>query len=336
MDAYCENLPKIELHAHLNGSLSEKTLEELGCQFNNVEEYQKLNKIFGKTEKTLEDCFELFKIAHNVTNNVESVYHATKCVIQDFSAENVIYLELRTTPRSESTMTKEQYIEAVVRAIIDNKNNIIVKLLLSLDRSHSKEVSEEALDLIIKMKERYPNIIRGVDLCGNPNEGKFCGDLFLKARENGLKLAIHCGEVKNNAEVKDILKIQPDRIGHGTCIHPGYGGSQDIWDLYKKLKIPTECCLTSNVVCGSSESYEKHHVQEWIKNELPFCINTDDKGVFCTSLSQEFEVISRLFNFTKHNLWKISYDTIDYTFCDKMEKDSLRKYLMKWATENTK
>lgn len=55
----------------------------------------------NKTNKTLQECFELFKFAHNVTNNPTNVYLATKSVIQEFYDDKVAYLELRTTPRAE-------------------------------------------------------------------------------------------------------------------------------------------------------------------------------------------------------------------------------------------
>lgn len=55
----------------------------------------------NKTEKTLEECFDLFKVAHKATNNPKNVYLATKSVIKDFYDDKVAYLELRTTPRAE-------------------------------------------------------------------------------------------------------------------------------------------------------------------------------------------------------------------------------------------
>lgn len=188
-------------------------------------------------------------------------------------------------------MTKKQYIESVVKAISDNQYPIMVKLILSIDRSHSLQTSQEALDLIVEMHKKHPDIIVGVDLSGNPNKNEFFEELFIKARKNGLFITLHCGEVKNNYEVLNMLNFKPDRIGHGTCIHFNYGGSTKTWDLYKSLEIPVgnalnifraykkcilfilECCLTSNVLCATSESYKKHHVREWIKNNLPFCIN---------------------------------------------------------------
>ncbi|KAI4467374.1 adenosine deaminase [Holotrichia oblita] len=238
MNEFCKNLPKIELHAHLNGSLSSQTLKKLGCFDDCIGEYQKLNKLLERNSRTLNECFLLFKVAHNATRTKEAVYVATKDVIQEFFDDNVIYLELRTTPRNEVDMTMEEYVEAVVKAIQDNKLNIIVKLLLSIDRRYELAASEDTMNLIIKMKSKYPDIVKGVDLSGNPNVGIFNSELFKKAKQSGLNLSLHCGEVKNDKEVEEMLLLNPDRIGHATCIHPKYEGSDDLWNLYRQKLIP--------------------------------------------------------------------------------------------------
>jgi len=55
-----------------------------------------------------------------------------------------------------------------------------------------------------------------------------------------------------------------------------------------------------------------------------FVMQTDDKGVFATSLSQEYAVAAETFNLTRENLWDLSYDSINYIFADDTVKDQLR------------
>jgi adenosine deaminase len=330
---FCKRLPKIELHAHLNGSLSAASLQKLNCLPKDIVKYQKLINVLP-TEKSLEECFSMFKMAHDAVNNKQSVYLATKYVIEDFYNDNVVYLELRTTPRSEENMTKVDYIESVVKAIQDCKESIIVKLLLSIDRRHDLKASQQNMELIINMKNQYPHIIKGVDFSGSPLVGSFNSNLFKQAIDNGLLVTLHCGEVKNVEEIKQILQFRPNRIGHGTCIHPNYGGSEEIWELYCTTNIPLECCLTSNVVCGTAKNYETHHLQEWIKNALPFTLSTDDKGVFGTNLSKELRLAVQHLNLTHEDLWKITFDSINYTFATEEEKTILKRILQEWKLTN--
>ncbi|CAG9839468.1 unnamed protein product [Diabrotica balteata] len=332
ISSFCKILPKIELHAHLNGSLNTDILKKLGCNNDAIAEYQ-LTDIMSKSSRTLEEVFQLFNVAHNATKTKENVYLAAKSVIEDFDKENTVYLELRTTPRSEEEMSEEEYVETVIKAITDCKETckkVLVKLLLSINRRANKESSMKTLDVIIKMKDKYPDIIKGIDLSGNPMIGTFDEDLFEKARQAGLKTAIHCAEVKNDEEVSKILKFGPDRIGHGIFLHPHHGGSQENWDLYCEKKIPLECCLTSNVLSESVEHYGEHHIQKWIDLRLPFSINTDDKGVFATTLSKEYEHVLRHFKLTPQELWNISYESMGHSFASEEEKKDLQQKLAKW------
>lgn len=328
---FCKLIPKIELHAHLNGSLNEDILKQLGCDETSISEYQKLTEILNKTSRNLDECFHLFPIAHNATKTKEKLYMATESVIKDFKKDNTIYLELRTTPRSEEDMSKEEYIETVVKCINDckSKYKILVKLILSINRRQDDNNAEESLKIIIKMKEKYPNIIKGIDLSGDPKVGTFNENLFEKARIAGLKTSIHCAEVKNNEEVKKILDFGPDRLGHAVCLHPDYEGSQENWDLYLQKKIPIECCLTSNVICGTVERYEEHHIQELINLRLPFSICTDDKGVFRTNSSKEYEHVMKYFKISPTDLYQFNYNSVEQSFASDEEKKRLIHVLNK-------
>lgn len=76
------------------------------------------------------------------------------------------------------------------------------------------------MDIVIEMKQEYPDIICGIDFSGSPTDGKF-NDFkaaIEKARNNGLKIALHCGEVENSLEIHEMLQFGMDRLGHGTFI----------------------------------------------------------------------------------------------------------------------
>jgi hypothetical protein len=97
------NLPKIELHAHLNGSFRETTLKSLY-----EEKYQRTLQL--PQTRTTEDCFNIFALIHRLVDNVKAIKKITSEVIEDFAAENVVYLELRTTPKTNplTKMSKEE------------------------------------------------------------------------------------------------------------------------------------------------------------------------------------------------------------------------------------
>ncbi|KAF7274983.1 hypothetical protein GWI33_012299, partial [Rhynchophorus ferrugineus] len=95
-------------------------------------------------------------------------------------------------------------------------------------------------------------------------------------------------------------------------------------------------CLTSNVVCLTSKSYQEHHVREWMKANMPFCLSTDDKGVFNTTLSNEFRIVQQTFSLNKEELWKISKNSLSYSFATDRDKNVLNEKLDKWKLANIK
>lgn len=159
-------------------------MQQLGCDETLISEYRNKNT-------DLDGTFRKFRIAHELTSNTENVYLATKNVIKEFAEDNVIYLELRTTPRSEPLMSEEDYVNAVIRAMNDARNDqdIIVKLILSIDRRKSYKEQKSLLELIIRFRNQYPDLVRGVDLSGDPTKGCFYVDIFRMAKNAELYLS---------------------------------------------------------------------------------------------------------------------------------------------------
>ena len=139
---FCKDLPKVELHAHLNGSVPLATLERLARE-QGVDGDSRRFFLGERGTRSLAECFKLFEWVYQLTQTDESIYHVTKDVIASFASDNVIYLELRTTPKDNAITgrTKQSYIDAVIRAIdecnADASLSITTRLILSIDRTSS-------------------------------------------------------------------------------------------------------------------------------------------------------------------------------------------------------
>lgn len=341
-ESFYKNLPKIELHAHLNGSLSRETMQKLadlkekrqGTKYEIPEGY----KIDGYKLEDLSECFKLFQVAYDLVDSKEALILATKAVIKEFSEDNVIYLELRSTPRATEDMTKREYLTTVVETMIECQKlypDILVKYLPSINRSHPLPLLEENMNLFLELKDKYPDMILGVDMSGDPDpaKNKFCDikHLFEKARKNGLKLALHCGEIEKEAENHEMLEFGMDRIGHGTFYNEDY---KETWKLLLEKKIPIECCLSSNVLCGSVKSFEDHHFLTFWNLEYPVCICTDDFGVFNTSLTKEIKICAETSKLNQKDVIKLCLNTVQYSFANETEKNLLKEKIMKFCREN--
>jgi adenosine deaminase len=197
-------LPKIELHAHLHGSVRHSTLIELIEQRNMS---HLINKIaLDASDHGLSDKpFELFPIVHKMVNTLPIVRRILSEMVEDYAKENTIYLEIRTSPRSldgDGTSVSE-YIQAIVEDISElnhrYSSNMIIKLILGIDRSKNVQDSRVIVDYAIEHKYyKGEKIIVGIDFSGNPQGGRFDDfkELFVFGRENGFNVTIHTAEAK--------------------------------------------------------------------------------------------------------------------------------------------
>lgn len=256
-------------------------------------------------------------------------------VIKEFAADGVKYLELRSTPREEKTtgLSKRKYIETVIQAIRRCKEegvDIDVRFLVAIDRRNGSQVAMETVQLAEEFLLSSDGLVIGIDLSGDPTvgHGRDLIPALQRAKNSGLKLSLHLSEVLSQHDETDLLlNIPPDRIGHGTFLHPEMGGSQKLVDKVVQNKIPLELCLTSNVKGQTVQCYTEHHFKHWYKMGHPIAICTDDKGVFATDLSQEYKMAATTFGLDREAIWKLSEQAIDYIFAPDSMKRQLKQ---KW------
>nr|XP_012297788.1 adenosine deaminase-like protein isoform X4 [Aotus nancymaae] len=325
-DFYSE-LPKVELHAHLNGSISSNTMKKLIAQKPDLNIHDQMTVIDKGKKRTLEECFQMFQTIHKLTSSPEDILMVTKDVIKEFADDGVKYLELRSTPRRDNAtgMTKKIYVESILEGIKQSKQenlDIDVRYLIAIDRRGGPLVAKETVKLAEEFFLSTEGTVLGLDLSGDPTYS--IPQFSQNSHASSLKLL----KIPNqNKETQILLDLLPDRIGHGTFFNSGEGGSLDLVDFVRQHRIPLELCLTSNVKSQTVPSYDQHHFGFWYSMAHPSVICTDDKGVFATQLSQEYQLAAETFNLTQSQVWDLSYESINYIFASDSTRSELRK---KW------
>uniref|UniRef100_A0A8C8RQ77 Adenosine deaminase like n=1 Tax=Pelusios castaneus TaxID=367368 RepID=A0A8C8RQ77_9SAUR len=284
-------------------------------------------------KRTLEECFQMFHIIHQITNRTEDILMVTKEVIKEFAEDGVKYLELRSTPREENDtdMTKRTYVETVLEGIKQCKEDdldIDVRFLIAIDRRGGPTMAKETVKLAEEFLLSTDGIVVGLDLSGDPTagHGRDFFEPLLEAKKAGLKLALHLSEIPNKEdETKILLGLPPDRIGHGTFLTSTTADSEDLVQLVKQNRIPLELCMTSNFKSQTVLSWDKHHFGYWYNMGHPAVLCTDDKGVFATDLSQEYQLVAKTFNLTHSQMWDLSYESINYIFASDSVKLKLKE-----------
>ena len=213
------NMPKIELHAHIGGCYRPQTFVDLA-------EEKKINidhiDFYNVDIKT---AFEIFKVGSQLITTADTLKRVTKEIIEDYARQNTRYLELRSTPKKIGDISsKEEYLDSVIDAIKEMKeerSSLRVCFLVSVNRAQPVETAAEAVDLLIKYKEKAvaaneEPIIVGLELSGDPRVGSFSTfrPEFERAQSLGFKVSLHCAETKEQTDSQEMIDFKPDRLGH--------------------------------------------------------------------------------------------------------------------------
>ncbi|EJK51662.1 hypothetical protein THAOC_29146 [Thalassiosira oceanica] len=353
---FCKRLPKIELHAHLNGSIREETLVELARErgvelppefHDGFHTNRDPSQFLNSKPRSLVDCFHIFSFIPKCVSDVAALERITREALEDAADENICYIELRTGPKilfhhEGEVCTKEDYLGTIIR-VMESFERRELNRYEAIDRRIKSKTVEEAyenVDLAIELKASGCKQIVGVELGGDPTKNDF-GEHFLpvfsKARRHGLPISIHCGEVPMARESRDrpdlvraheealsILKFGPERLGHSLLI------SEDLGVMLDDLLIPVEVCPTSNVLTLELANHEEgcllkgiqNHPQlrKWLDSKYPISLNTDDAGIFATTLTREYALVAKAFHLSKIDLSNMLIDSVETIFDPGKEK----------------
>ncbi|EGT59644.1 hypothetical protein CAEBREN_30048 [Caenorhabditis brenneri] len=290
-----QKMPKVELHAHLSGSISRKTIEFL-MNSDLKRAKQILSKYHLNEPKDMDRVFDTFGIIHEILEKPEAL-------------------------RVFSSNLKSFFL-AVKEAQLEHPQ-IKVFLVISFDRSLVYEEANELLHLIGKF-QLETNVIVGVELGGNPKlSGIHLLSIFQLARRfHGLGVTLHLAELESQTDdVLDYLMMLPDRVGHGTFLHT----NPKFVEMMSFYKIPLEICLSSNVYSKTVPSIHDSHFKYWKTKGVPLSICTDDKGVIPgATLTEEYYKAAVAFSLTTADLIQINIDALRSSFAYKYNVTDLR------------
>ena len=310
-----ENLKKIELHLHLDGSVRVSTIEEL-LDKNNLEK----ELVVDENTKSLTDYLKKFDLPIKVMQSKENLIRISKELCEDLIKDNVIYAEIRFAPNfhTKEGLSLDEVVSSVLLGL-DNKN-IKTNLILCMMRGDSYENNKNIIDLAIKYRNKG---VCGIDLAGD--EAKYSTslykNLFSYALGNNLNITIHAGEAGTSKEVKDAISYGAKRIGHGIKII----NDDEVINLVKQKQIPLEICPTSNVQTCNVDNIMNHPIKKLFDRNILVTINTDNRTVSNTSLNKEYKLLEEYLNFTREDFIKMNLIAIDKSFLTDDKKEELKK-----------
>ena len=289
---FFRQLPKADLHVHLDGSLRLETIIEL-ARLHHVElpatDPVELGKAMnlGQNCGSLVEYLKAFDVTLRVMQHEDALFRVAYELAEDAARENVRYMEVRYAPmlHTRRGLKLTSVVEAVLaglRAAHDTlgvESNIIVCGI----RNISPESSLEMAELAVAYKGRG---VVGFDLAGAEYDhpAKHHKKAFQLVRDNNINTTIHAGEAYGPESIAQALHVcGAHRIGHGVRLRE----NGDLLHYINDHRIPLECCPSSNVQTGAVRDLASHPLKLYFNLGLRVTINTDNRLVTNTTVSHE-------------------------------------------------
>lgn len=309
------NMPKVELHVHLDGSVRPSTIAEL----TNKNESDIYNYTIAY-EKCLDlnDYLTKFTLPISIMQTKENLERIAYELACDLKKDGVIYAEVRFAPLKHINkgLNKEEVVDSVLKGI--NKSDIDINLILCMMRDMSYKENKQVIDLAYKYKDKK---VVAIDLAGAESlyPTKDFKNLFEYAKKINIPYTIHAGEAEGIESIKSAIEFNTKRIGHGVRIVE----DTSLIDIIKKDNILLEICPTSNIQTNVVDTYENHPLKTLYKNNCLVCINTDNRTVSNITLSKEYELVLKYLNLTINDLIEMNKIAINHSFAHKEIKDKI-------------
>jgi len=283
----------IDLHCHLDGSLRYHTLHQLARQ-QGITIPTSPSEIFFYKGMNLNEALSRFAITLSVLQTPKSLCRVAREICEDADSSGVSRLELRFAPHLHTGAP----IDKIVDAAIDGANGDASIILCGL-YGDPPEIFDELVDLARTRKQ-----VVGIDLAGAPMPTHKWGMFdyatqFTRAKRLGINRTVHAGEGRSAQEIAVAINfLHAQRIGHGLTVLE----DQKVVDLVRERNIVLEACPTSNMHTGLINEIGDHPIKEWIRQEIPVAICSDNLLLSNTDLSVEFSHLMYENGLTEENV----------------------------------
>ena len=313
----------IDLHLHLDGSLSVKSVKELAALQNieipeNEEELLKLLRINDDC-KDLTEYLEKFAFPGMLLQTKEAVALSVYNLQEELKEQGLIHAEIRFAPQlhTHKGLSQREVIEAAIEGL--DRSDFSAGLILCCMRGNDNH--EENLETVRLAKDYLGKGVVCVDIAGAealfPTEN--FGDLFALARELEIPYTIHAGEADGPKSVWKALEFGTKRLGHGVR-------SLEDPALVEKLVaegITLELCPTSNIHTCMFPSIEEYPLRKLMEAGVKVTINTDNMTVSNINLAKEFGKLIAAFNLTDEEIKGFARNSVNACFADEETKKVL-------------
>jgi adenosine deaminase len=317
----------IDLHLHLDGSLSPEEIGKLAAMNHVAFDSQKVRLSVDSSCTSLNDYLECFAFPLTLLQTEESLSYAAYALYTRIAHQGLIYAEVRFAPELSLAkgLSQDQVVAAVIKGYqkAHQETGIIGNFILCCMRG--KDNHDLNLETVKVAKRFLGKGVVAIDLAGA--EALFKTNTFNQefelAKALGVPFTIHAGEADGPSSVWDALHFGASRIGHGVHAIE----DPKLVAYLAEHQIPLEICPTSEVDTHCVPSIKALPIREFIKAGVPITINTDDMTVSNVTLEGEFDKVIAAFDLSDEQVKTLWFNAVNAAYLDEKGKALLKKKL---------
>ena len=322
---YIKSLPKAELHLHLEGAITPAAFLELSRKYHT--EYQALNEQTVVQRllnyKDFNHFMKTYKIVCQHLREPADYVAILDCLARDLALQNVRYAEVTFTPSIPWKFERkaEEILAVLLKRSreIELSQNIVIRWIVDCVRQFGREAAQRSAELAHQFRD---DGVVGLGLGGDENSlamGEYV-EVFSWARANQLYLHVHAGEIGDAGQVWQAVQLLgANRIGHGIQA----ARDSRLIDYLRDHAVPLDVCLTSNQKTRAWVHVSENPFGLLYKRGVSVTLNTDDPGLFQTSLVEEYLKAVRSFGLSRDDVHRIVLQGVGASFLPHAEKMNL-------------
>lgn len=321
--SWLAQLPKVELHLHLEGSLEPQMLFDLAIRNHVKLPYENVNAVKQAYQfSQLQDFLDIYYQAAQVLITEQDFYDLTWAYLVKCKEQNVYHVEPFFDPQThtERGIAFATVINGIHNALQEGEKTLGISSELIM--CFLRHLSEEQAFATLTEAQPYLDKIKAVGLDsseeGHPPE-KF-SRVFAKARELGLLTVAHAGE-EGPAEyiLTAINELQVSRIDHGVNAI----NDPRLIEYLKQTQMPLTVCPLSNTKLKVFADMSRHNILELLTLGLCVTVNSDDPAYFGGYMTENFEALAQSLAMNQTQAKKLVENSIHASFCNQQRKQYL-------------
>ncbi len=313
-------LPKVELHLHLDCSLSYEVVSQIDPSIT-LEQYR-MNFI-APDKSDLTEYLKRAPSSYPLMQTEGQLRLVTLDLFEQLRRDNILYAEIRFAPllHTERGLSPHQVVACVEATTAEAVRNtgVEVRIILCTLRYYSEAQSLETVRLVEDFRGTF---VTGFDIAADKPGNVFDDHLaaFRYARDKEIPYTAHAGETRGPDNVWDTVRhFAPPRLGHGVpCLE-----RPELVEHIRKHRIHLEVCPTSNIQTNTFETYADHPIDELYRAGVSVGVNTDTRTISNVTLSEEYEKLHKTFGWDIKDFYNCNRSALEAAFISDGVRDGL-------------